>query len=188
MVAETPYGLVKDNFGVPVKVEWKPFYSNLPPPMLRGPGGFGKLPPLRKSTLGWDSARGASSLRASPVSVMEESAALEPLTPRHLVEELPSDPDVEYWFKKIKEKVATRFSELRRAFRTIDDSGAGAVDLATFKKSLPFMLNLAVPERIMARLAAICDFDGNGMINFAEFARLLTAESLTTIKQTLQVT
>ena len=90
-----------------------------------------------------------------------------------------------FWFRKIKEKVATRFAELRRAFRTMDETAAGAIDLATFKTALPFMLNLGVPERIMTRLASIADFDGNGMINFAEFARLLTAESLKTIKQTL---
>ena len=69
----------------------------------------------------------------------------------------------------------------------MDETAAGAIDLATFKTALPFILNLGVPERIMTRLASIADFDGNGMINFAEFARLLTAESLKTIKQTLQV-
>jgi len=37
--------------GVPTKILYKPFYANLPPPALRGPGGFAKeeLPILRKN-------------------------------------------------------------------------------------------------------------------------------------------
>ena len=26
--------------GVPTKIAWKPFYNNLPPPSLKGPGGL----------------------------------------------------------------------------------------------------------------------------------------------------
>ena len=84
MVADTPYGLTRDSAGVAVKIEWKPFYSNLPPPMLRGPGGFGKLPPLRKAAV------------ASPTSITEEpSGFLEPPPPRPPVEDGPAEEDVE---------------------------------------------------------------------------------------------
>merc|ERR1719217_332211 len=49
MIADTPYATGLDGVGVPTKIAWKPFYSNLPPPALKGPGGFGDLPPLRKN-------------------------------------------------------------------------------------------------------------------------------------------
>ena len=52
MIADTPYATRVDTVGVPMSIAYKPFYSSLPPPSLRGPGGFGDLPPLRKKMAG----------------------------------------------------------------------------------------------------------------------------------------
>ena len=51
LVAETPYATSTDAVGVPTKIAWKPFYSSLPHPALKGPGGFSaaELPVLKKN-------------------------------------------------------------------------------------------------------------------------------------------
>ena len=57
----------------------------------------------------------------------------------------PSDEDVEYWFKIMQEKMTTRFSELRRAFRTLDEDASGSLDREEFKQVL-IMFNLGIPR------------------------------------------
>ena len=158
--------------GVPTKIAWKPFYSNLPPPALRGPGGFGDLPPLKKNmkVVQRDTSGGMQMASAT------KSAAADG----------PSDEDVEYWFKIMQEKMTTRFSELRRAFRTLDEDASGSLDREEFKQVL-VMFNLGIPDRVMNKLIDLADFDGDGSINYAEFARIFTAENINNLKQTLQV-
>merc|ERR1719240_618149 len=89
----------------------------------------------------------------------------------------PSDEDVEYWFKIMQEKMTTRFSELRRAFRTLDEDASGALDREEFKQVL-VMFNLGIPDRVMNKLIDLADFDGDGSINYAEFARIFTGENV----------
>ena len=45
---------------MPTKIAWKQFYQNLPPPALRGPGGFKphELPVLKKNRIKADAAAG----------------------------------------------------------------------------------------------------------------------------------
>jgi len=171
MVADTPYAMGMDKVGVPTKIAWKPFYSNLPPPALRGPGGFGELPPLKKNmkVVQRDTSGGMQMASAT------KSAAADG----------PSDEDVEYWFKIMQEKMTTRFSELRRAFRTLDEDASGSLDREEFKQVL-VMFNLGIPDRVMNKLIDLADFDGDGSINYAEFARIFTAENINNLKQTLQ--
>jgi len=170
MVADTPYATGVDGVGVPTKISWRPFYSNLPQPSLRGPGGFSteELPTLRKN-------RVQAIAQGGPA---EEEAAV-------VVDEGPSNELVDYWFKIMQEKMQTRFSELRRAFRTLDEDASGSLDREEFKQVL-VMFNLGIPNDVMEKLIDLADFDGDGSINFAEFARIFTAESLFTMKQTVQ--
>ena len=86
-----------DYLGVPTKVAWKPFYSQLPPPALRGPGGFGQLPPLRKNR--------PAIIEAGP---METGPAV-------VVDEGPADDEVTYWFGVMQNKMRERFAEVRPA-------------------------------------------------------------------------
>jgi len=171
MVADTPYAMGMDAIGVPTKISWKPFYSNLPPPALRGPGGFGDLPPLRKNrVVKVGGGGGGGGVVASTGGGGEDG---------------PSDEDVEYWFKIMQEKMTTRFSELRRAFRTLDEDASGALDRDEFKQVL-VMFNLGIPDRVMNKLIDLADFDGDGSINYAEFARIFTSENVLKMKQTVQ--
>ena len=213
---------------MPTKIAWKPFYSNLPPPALRGPGGFGELPPLKKNLKVAVKSTASTGAIATTVKAADG----------------PSDEDVEYWFKIMQEKMTTRFSELRRAFRTLDEDASGSLDREEFKQVL-VMFNLGIPDRVrkqpgsacslnaapsscwegsclssatpaaavkiaagvhmlgdrltrIARVPSVCaqvmnklidlaDFDGDGSINYAEFARIFTAENIHSMKQTLQV-
>ena len=55
-----------DHLGVPTKIAWKPFYSNLPPPALKGPGGFAssELPTLCRNR-----SSGLAAVDSGPVEV-----------------------------------------------------------------------------------------------------------------------
>lgn len=44
VVAETRHAVSMGKNGTPDKILWKPFINELPPPSLRGPGGFDSLP------------------------------------------------------------------------------------------------------------------------------------------------
>lgn len=172
LIADTPYATGVDVVGVPTKVMWKPFYSNLPPPALRGAGNFAasELPVLRKH-------RERAEVAVDPSSMMQSN---------HIhKEEGPSDQDVEYWFKIMQEKMTTRFAELRRAFRTLDEDASGNLDRSEFKNVL-IMFNLGIPDNVINKLIDLADYDGDGSINFAEFARIFTTESVMNMKKTLQ--
>jgi len=171
MIADTPYATGVDGVGVPTKIAWKPFYSNLPPPALKGPGGFNasELPVLRKN-------RSMASTTDMGATVAVDVAAAGPQV---------GDDEIEYWFKIMQEKMTTRFAELRRAFRTLDEDASGNLDRQEFKTVL-IMFNLGIPDAVMEKLIDLADYDGDGTINFAEFARIFTAESVLNMKKTLQ--
>lgn len=235
---------------MPTKIAWKPFYSNLPPPALKGPGGFNasELPVLRKNrSMASTTDMGATVAvrRAhSPRSAGQEGATgggprdvratgrlfwrgrlwpsywrvartygargPSPSCMRFLLLHAcvrltfcmcraalctqvdvaaagpqVGDDEIEYWFKIMQEKMTTRFAELRRAFRTLDEDASGNLDRQEFKTVL-IMFNLGIPDAVMEKLIDLADYDGDGTINFAEFARIFTAESVLNMKKTLQ--
>ena len=172
MIADTPYAVRTDSVGVPMQIAYKPFYTSLPAPALRGPGGFGDLPPL-KSKL----AKQAGVVTAGSAAAADMKAAV-------AAKSGPTDEDVEYWFKIMQEKMTTRFSELRRAFRALDEDASGNLDRAEFKGVLT-MFNLGIPDDVVEKLIDLADFDGDGSINYAEFARIFTAENVLDMKKTL---
>jgi len=167
MVAETKYAMGIDYLGVPTKVAWKPFYSQLPPPALRGPGGFGQLPPLRKNR--------PAIIEAGP---METGPAV-------VIDEGPADDEVTYWFGVMQNKMRERFAEVRRGFRQLDKDASGNLDRDEFRQILT-MFNLQhMPDAVLSKILSLTDFDGDGTVNFAEFARLITAENVLNMKKTL---
>ena len=50
------------------------------------------------------------------------------------------------------------------------------------------MFNLGIPDNIINKLIDLADFDGDGSINYAEFARIFTTESVFKLKNTLSAT
>ena len=49
------------------------------------------------------------------------------------------------------------------------------------------MFNLQnIPDNVIERIRQLTDFDGDGKINYAEFARLITTENVNNMKKTLQ--
>ena len=156
--------------GCPTKIQWKPFYNNLPPPPLRGPGGFApeELPILRKN---------------KPIEVESADGGIA-ITTLADMNAGPKDEEVSYWFKILQEKMTTRFGELRRAFRTLDEDASGSLDRDEFKNVL-VMFNLGIPPPIIEKIIDLADYDGDGTINYAEFARIVTTEDIFKMKNTL---
>jgi Ca2+-binding EF-hand superfamily protein len=102
-----------------------------------------------------------------------------------VVHDAKLDEEVAHWFKIMQEKMTTRFAELRRAFRTLDEDASGELDREEFKQVMN-MFNLGVPDRVMDKLIDLADFDGDGSINYAEFARIFTTENVLNMKKTVQ--
>jgi len=169
MIADTPFATGYDGIGVPTKILYKPFYSSLPAPMLRGPGGFSQaeLPILRKNRV----------KAAGPVDEYIEEVVVK--------DNGPKQEDVQYWFKVMQDKMTTRFAELRRAFRTLDEDASGSLEREEFQKML-IMFNLGIPANVIEKLIDLADFDGDGLINFAEFCRIFTTQDVFKMKNTLQ--
>jgi len=85
----------------------------------------------------------------------------------------------------IKGRLTTQFGELRTAFRALDRDGSGRITHAEAEGALE-TLNLGVPKRILGRIVDVADFDGDGEITFAEFARVLTADDIMSMKASVQ--
>ena len=85
----------------------------------------------------------------------------------------------------LKRLMDTRFTELRKAFRLIDEDSSGTCERDELKFMLNAMFNLTIPENVMDRLIDLADLDGDGSINFAEFARIMTTDNVLNMKQTL---
>ena len=71
----------------------------------------------------------------------------------------------------IKARLSSQFGDLRLAFRAFDQDGSGRVTRR--RRATLNTLNLGLPRRITQALVDIADFDCDGDISFAEFARVL---------------
>lgn len=164
LLAATKFAAKVDDVGAPTRVLWKPFISQLPPPELKGPGGFGPLPPLRRIR-----AAAAAQVAATPTTV---EATPEPVAVRPKA----SDKDFVHWFGVLQSKMKDRFTEVRRAFRLLDEDFSGCLSVTEFKKVLA-MFNLDhVPDAVFERILDLVDEDGDRTIKFAEFASLVSIE------------
>jgi len=93
--------------------------------------------------------------------------------------------EIAEWFSKIQNKMKDRFSEVRRAFRSLDKDASGELDRSEFKQMLDMFNMHAVPNAVIDEIYKLTDFDGDGVISFAEFARLITTDDVNNMKQTL---
>lgn len=168
----TPFALDRDTHGSPKSVLWKGFHESIEYPKLHGHGGLGdNLPPLR-----------ANRRQLAILAALSEGNADGTKVEAKLV---ASDEEVTHHFGNLKRLMETRFSEIRRAFRLIDEDASGTCDRGELKFMLNAMFNLTIPDHVLDRIIDLADFDGDGQINFAEFARLMTAENVLNMKKTL---
>ena len=86
--------------------------------------------------------------------------------------------------KKVRDHFATRFTEVRRGFRILDEDKSGKLKRAEMRTVL-MMFNLDIEARLIEKLIDLADYDGDGEINYAEFARIMTAEDIMGLKDTL---
>ena len=86
--------------------------------------------------------------------------------------------------KIFAKKFHTRFGNVRRGFRLLDADHSGFLTRAEFR-NLDDIFNLDVPRRVMDALIKLADYDNTGKIGFAEFARLMTADEVLNLKDTL---
>ena len=130
----------RDRVGSASHVRWRPFFEAVEYPALRGAGGFDarELPVLRRD-------------RTKSVAVALESA------PEAVVRETVDDADVIKYFEMVRAKLQDRFSELRRAFRTIDADGSGYIDHTEVTHILR-TFNLGIPEPVLAKIISLADF------------------------------
>jgi len=170
--------LIKDRdcFGSPRAVDWRAFHQSIEYPQLHAPGTYGgSLPMTRKQKNQYKEYQDI--LRAKEVA----DAAGEALQIKPKID----DSQVAHWHKVLKDKLETRFGEIRRAFQLIDEDRSGTCDRQELKHMLNAMFNLNVPDDIMDRIIDLADYDGDGVINFAEFARIVTADNVLSMKNTL---
>jgi Ca2+-binding EF-hand superfamily protein len=176
-VINSPFAVERDHRGSPKSVAWKAFHHQLPYPHPKGPGAFGELPPTRNQ------------LRRSQVIALPAAtgapAAAQAVSVDANGQPVATDEEVFLHWSTLKRLVDTRFSEMRRAFRLIDEDSSGTCDASELKFMLNAMFNLSIPDHVMDRIIKLADYDGDGVINFAEFARIMTAEDVLKLKKTL---
>jgi len=81
-------------------------------------------------------------------------------------------------------KFHERFGNVRRGFRMLDADNSGYLTRAEFR-SMDDLFNLTISRNVMDCLIKLCDYDNSGVIKFAEFARVITAEDILNLKDTL---
>lgn len=172
-VLSTPYAMERSSLGTPKTVLWKNFHETLDYPKLHGHGGLGSLPPLRRQR------QQAEAIAAATAGAAADAPAEAP-PPSEV-----SDETIHHHWTVLKRLMETRFSEMRRAFRLIDEDSSGACDRRELKFMLNAMFNLSIPDNVLDRLIDLADFDGDGQIDFAEFCRLMTADNVLKMKDTL---
>lgn len=172
----------RDCYGTPRQVNWKGFTSSIQYPELHPPGTNepGDLPLTNKQKQMMREYE--ENLAYMNQAAEEEETGGEPMKPMAVAR----DDEVRHYHKLLKRAIETRFAEMRRAFRLIDEDASGECDRAEMKMMLNAMFTLNIPEHIMDRLIDLADYDGDGQINFAEFARLATEDDVLNMKKTLQ--
>lgn len=95
---------------------------------------------------------------------------------------LVSDDQLRMIHKAVKQRLATQFSDIRTAFRKFDSDGSGCISASECTDAL-LSMNVGVPRKWVDHLVNIADYDRDGEINYAEFARILTCDDIVTMKR-----
>lgn len=95
-----------------------------------------------------------------------------------------SDAELRAAHVAIKSRTSTQFRLLTDAFRKFDADASGRISTKEVAEFLS-QLNLRIEPRVLHALVGLADFDRDGEVSYAEFARLLTAEDVLNMKHTL---
>jgi len=173
---------VRDAYGSPRAVAWKGFTRSIPYPEIYPAGAYpGELPLTRKQK-----AQIKEYEQQMIAAAQAEGEEGEESEGAKAVLAIARDDEVSYYHKQLKRSLETRFAELRRAFRLIDEDNSGECDRNEFKTMINALLTFEIPEHVLDRMLDLADYDGDGSINFAEFARLATEDDIMNMKKTLQ--
>ena len=93
-----------------------------------------------------------------------------------------SDDQLRMIHNTVKAKLANQFQDIRSAFRNFDKDSSGCISADECCDAL-MSLNIGVPRKWVEHLVNVIDYDRDGEINYAEFARLLTADDIVGIKK-----
>jgi len=158
--------------GTPREVCWQEYVKALEPVHPRTAADAAKAKAKRKADAAKRSAKlaaagaaGADALKSSRGPVITEK-------------------ELKAAHGKIRDHFATRFTEVRRGFRILDEDKSGKLKRAEMRTVL-MMFNLDIEARLIEKLIDLADYDGDGEINYAEFARIMTAEDIMGLKDTL---
>lgn len=183
---KTPYankyasGWEADNS--PRGVKWRPFYEAVAYPNLKD----GNKEEFLKQHAAKESKRAekaAAQKAAAEAAAAAAAAAPGPVKKRRDIPEV-SDQELRRAHSMIKARLSSQFGELRQAFRAFDTDASGFISVEEAESTLS-TLELGLPKRIVSRIIDIADYDGDGDISFAEFCRVLTADDIIYMKDSL---
>ena len=165
----------------PRAIKWRPFIDAIEYPKMQSKDQWKNDYEAREAKKA--AAKAAADKAAAEAAAVAAAAAAPAAS---AARNLPyvSDDELRKAHNVIKSKLATQFGELRQSFRALDTDGSGFI---THEEAIASVttLNLGLPKRILARFVDLADYDGDGEISFAEFARVLTADDIMLMKDSV---
>jgi Ca2+-binding EF-hand superfamily protein len=151
--------------GSPREVQWQEYVKALEPVHPRTAADAAKRAAKRRNDAARRSAAVAAASAAGAISLQNSKG------PVITEKELKASHD------KIRNHFATRFTEVRRGFRLLDEDHSGRLDREELKAVL-MMFNLDIKSHLVDKIIDIADADGSGDIDYAEFAQIMTCENI----------
>ena len=140
------------------EVQWQEYVKALEPVHPRTAADAAKRAAKRRNDASRRSAAVAAASAAGAISLQNSKG------PVITEKELKASHD------KIRNHFATRFTEVRRGFRLLDEDHSGRLDRDELKAVL-MMFNLDIKAHLIDKIIDIADADGSGDIDYAEFAQ-----------------
>lgn len=158
--------------GSPRDIQWKAFLKAMEPP------------PVASSRSARDTRRAVrKSAAEKKAAMLAASGAAADAGPKQATGPIVTEKELVAAHTKIRNHFATRFTEVRRGFRLLDEDHSGKLSYGEMKAVL-MMFNLDISGKVLSKLIEIADMDGDGDIDYAEFARIMTAENILALKDT----
>jgi hypothetical protein len=153
----------KGEDGSPREVQWQEYIKALEPVHPRTAQDAANRAAKRRADASRRSAAAAAAGAAGVASLLSSKG------PVITEKELKAAHD------KIRNHFATRFTEVRRGFRLLDEDHSGRLDRTELKAVL-MMFNLDIKAHLLEKIIDIADADGSGDIDYAEFAQYETPD------------